>query len=229
MSRLVRINEITSEELEILKDIDRNCIAMHLPCPPKTFINMKVHEGGELVLDYDMRSKSWVRNAHNILLGVYACRDLGTTYEAGSTYLKQTNATLSSVIGNPPDNPVGALGSASSGIVVGTGDNAESFEGYALETLVLHGTTVGKLSYAAQNATALSYDSGTKIWTAIFARIFNNNSGAAITITETAMYYYDSGTGYCYMLCRDLLGSSVEVANTAQLTVTYTMAYTFPA
>lgn len=230
MSKLVRINEITKEEMKALADIDRNCIAMHLPCSPKTFINMKVHEGGELVLDYNFRSKSWVRNAHNILLSVFTggVTSGATAYEAGATRCKKTVGTLAPMdYTYLPNNPVGAIGNTNYGIVVGTGDDAESFEGYALETLVLHGTTAGKLSYAAQNATSLSYDSGTKTWTATFVRIFNNNSGGAITITETAMYYARS-TDY-YMLCRDLLASSVEVANTAQLTVTYTMTYTFPA
>jgi len=189
---------------------------------------MKVHEGGELVLDYDMRSKSWVRNAHNILLVTYASIDLGTTYEAGATYIKRSDAGLLWCDGNIPNNPVGLIGNANYGIVVGTGTSAESFEGYNLATPVSHGTTSGKLSYAAQNATILSYDAGTKTWTATFVRIFNNNSGGSITITETAMFYLQSTDRY-FMFCRDLLGSSVEVADTAQLTVTYTMTYTFPA
>jgi hypothetical protein len=228
MSKLVRINEITPEELSILNDIDRNCIEMHLPCPPKTFINMKVHEGGELVLDYDFRSKSWVRNAHNFLLATYVCRDLGTTYGAGATYVKRTDGGLLWCYEYIPNKPVGIVGNTNYGIVVGTGDDAESFEGYILKTKVAQGTGAGQLSYAAQNATTLSYDAGTKTWTATFVRIFNNNSGGAITITETAMYYLQ-GTDRYYMFCRDLLGSSVEVSNTAQLTVTYTMTYTFPA
>jgi hypothetical protein len=223
------INEITPEELEKLAQIDRDCIAMHLPCPPKTFINMKVHEGGELVLDYDFRSKSWVRNAHNFLLEKFAYKGSGTTYEAGSTGGKAIggggagNLFYGSTFTN-----LGIVNNTTYGIEVGTGSSAESFESYALTTLVASGNGSGQLAYSAQNATTMSYESGTKTWTVTFARIFNNNSGGAITITETGMVYYNVGAGN-FLFCRDLLASSVEVANTAQLTVTYTMSYTFPA
>jgi hypothetical protein len=229
MSKLVRINEITPEELNILQDIDRNCMAMHLPCPPKTFINMKVHEKGELTLDYDFRSKSWVRNAHNVLMGTYTnFKDVGSTYAAGSTYSKDTagSARASNIIFNV--NPVAPIGNSTYGIVVGTGTTAESFESYTLATPVVHGNSSGRLSYAAQNATVMSYDTPSKTWTIQFVRLFNNNSGGTITVTETAMLY-DYSSVINFMYCRDLLDSPVEVANTAQLTVTYTMQYTFPA
>lgn len=229
MSKLVRINEITQEEIQVLEDIDKNCLAMHLPCPPKTFIKMEVHEQGEKVLEYDFRSKSWVRNAHNVLMGTYTnFKDVGSTYAAGSTYSKDTagSARASNIIFNV--NPVAPIGNSTYGIVVGTGTTAESFESYALATPVVHGNSSGRLSYAAQNATVMSYDTPSKTWTIQFVRLFNNNSGGTITVTETAMLY-DYSSVINFMYCRDLLGSPVEVANTAQLTVTYTMQYTFPA
>ena len=230
MSKLVRINEITPEELNILQDIDRNCMAMHLPCPPKTFINMKVHEKGELTLDYDFRSKSWVRNAHNMLLIVFSgfISSGPATYGAGSTQCKEVGGSMNTLAYSYlPRTYNSTLGNSDCGIVLGSGNAAETFEEYALQTKIVHGTTSGKLSYAAQSSPVVSYDSGTKTWTVTFTRIFNNNSGGTVTIRETAMYY-DTKAGWIFMLCRDLLSSSVEVADTAQLTVTYTMTYTFP-
>jgi hypothetical protein len=122
---------------------------------------------------------------------------------------------------------------------VGTGTTAESFEHVALVTPVAHGNGAGQLSYTAQSATSVSYNAGTRVWTATYARILNNNSGGSITVAETGIYGVNtSNTGNLsngaastnpYMLCRDLLGATVAVANAGQLTVTYTITLTFPA
>ena len=59
------------------------------------------------------------------------------------------------------------------------------------------------------------------------SKIFNNNSGAEITVSEVGLAGYESGQSM--LMCRDVLASPVTVPNAGQLTVTYTIEMTFPA
>lgn len=230
------INEVTPEHLAKLDQIDRDCITMHVPTPPKTFINMKVHDAaGELILDYNMPSRSWNRNAYNVLAGSMMGTNLsmgGGTFGAGKTATKSifsgvTNSASYTGGWTVPANCIGGANVDNMGIVIGTGTGAESFEGYVIGTLIAQGTSSGQMTYNAQSVGTMSYDSGTKKMSKVDTRVFNNNSGGAITVTEVCWYvdcFYNK-----LMLCRDLLSSSVAVPNAGQLTVTYTMELTYPA
>jgi len=236
-------NLVTQEELDTLAQIDRDCIRMHVCPPPKTFVDMEVRNAnGELVDGLTMKSNSWLRGAYNLLafqfmnLRMNVTDGVATGYSAGSMNMKDTyantrnNATIIGMSDN--DSILGGLGNAEKGIVVGTGDNAETLNGFQLSAKILHGAEVNKLSYAAQSTPVFSYASATKKWTSTITRIFNNNSGASITVKEVGIYSAASGGGVNvgFMLSRDLL--TVEnyktVPNGGQLTVTYTIEMTFP-
>ena len=239
------INEITPEYRAKLDQIDKDCMAMHVPTPPKTFINMKVHDkDGSLLSDYSIPSRSWVRNAYNIL----ACQLLvlnndtvtggATSYEAGSLKNKDTGGIDRSTSGythrlRQSALVVGESEDSGYGIVVGSGDTAESFEHHKLITKIIHGTGSGQLSYTAQASPSPGYNSDNKKWTAENSRIFNNNSGDTVTVKEVGLVAkidFGSSTTISYiLLCRDLLVSAVNVPNGGQLTVTYTIEMTYPA
>lgn len=245
MSKIIRINEITKEDLSRFDAIDKNCLAMHVCPPPKTFINMRVHNpNGELMLDYDMPSRSWVRNAYNLLtiqVMNIACNSGGDTFGAGKMPIKDTSGDArQSAYGmtiSDGSNAGGivspASGDSSLGIVIGTGTTAESFEHHSLSAQISHGTGSGQISYAAHSAKGFAYDAGTKKYTATIARVFENSSGGSITVSECGMIVYLGSPTVSYsikaLMCRDLLSSPIAVANTAQLTVTYTIEMTYPA
>jgi hypothetical protein len=137
-----------------------------------------------------------------------------------------TGTTLGLVAG------VGAgAGVVTTGIVAGTGTNAESIEDYVMQTPIAHGVGAGQLSYGAETV-SLTY--ATKVWTSVFSRLLANSSGGAITIREIAMYRtaFSStiilATSAIYCLIRDTSGVSIAVANGGNTTITYTMTYTFP-
>jgi len=243
------INLITKKQLKELDDIDRKCIEMHVIPPAKMFLNLKVHDRDKKqVLDYSQKSNSWVRNNYNFIttqqMGI-GLGKLGATYGAGYMIMKTTGGTNKTNTDYVPrvevtgDNysAYAASGVTDYGIVAGTGAGAESFEDYALGTLIANGTGAGQMSYAATTyaGTSVSYAAGTKKYTQTLVRIINNNSGGAITVTEVGIYVnlfygsYVSSNTENFMLARDLLGSSVEVADGGQLTVTYTIEMTYPS
>jgi hypothetical protein len=238
MDKLIKIDEVTKEELLEIENHNKNAMRLHIPVMPVTFLKLDVHSKiGEHLVEYNTRAKSWNRNAYNMLFSGMTgllSNSGGTSFGAGKMPLKGENGTtyqgatyVDTIFSAYASSCIGALG-VETGIVVGTGIGAEDFEGYMLTTKVANGTTSGKLSHTAQNTTTLAYDVGTKKYTATALRIFNNNSGGLITITETGLLWYLQSGGLI-MVDRTLLGVGVAVADTAQLTVTYTIELIYPA
>jgi hypothetical protein len=199
---------------------------------------MDVHKDGEHLLEYKMRSHSWVRNGYNLLTSQITGLDSstgGATYGAGSLEMKDISDAIQcapSYLGylwynNNKSCYAGAAGESTKGIVVGTGTNADSFEDNKLGTLITSGTGSGQLSYAVASAGTGAYDAASKKITVTHSRYFNNNSGSAIVVSEVGIYAITANVNV--MLCRDLLSTPVSVLNAAQLTVTYTMEVTYPA
>lgn len=191
-------NFITEEVLSDLDKLNKDCIRMHVPPPPTIFVECKVEpiEGGEPILIQKEKCNSWNRNFYNYLASQMLCLSSatgGTSFANAQLPMKNTAGTIrssSTVTSNcsAPTDTVGAVGTASQGIVVGTGTGAESFEGYVLGTPIAHGNSATQLSYTAQDATVGSFNDGTNVWSAIMVRVFNNNSGGTIAVSEIGLY-----------------------------------------
>jgi hypothetical protein len=215
------MDNIIKTEAEYL-ELERLAMKLGIPLPPTVRIKLESTLNGKLTDRYEDRSHTYTRNYWNgVFLWNSAFVPTGTT--VGDGYLTQKLKGGSTI--NGAEQPyLGYANSDGPGIVVGTGNAAESFEGYALATQVLHGATSGKLAYLAQNPTTVVYTSATKTWVATLIRIFNNNSGAPIVIAEAGFFSSNQS-----MLSRDVLGTTITVANGGQLTVTYTISRVFPA
>lgn len=232
---------------EDYKEFVRLGAKLGLPCPEVHINLVSTDSAGNVVAEYTDRSRTFNRNYWNMLFKTFGCQagdsqqsnastyldgtpTSSTTFAAGHLTQKNTSATvLNSNANFCVPSCQAAVGNIQSGIVVGTGSAAESFEGHVLTTPVTNGTGAGQLSYTAEALPTPSYNAGTLVWTAAHQRIINNNSGGTITVTETAMYAQMPFGGVSYMIMRDLLGASVAVLNAGQLTVTYTFTLTFPA
>ncbi len=195
----------------------------------KIFID--VHKDGVLISSFADRSHTWNRNFWNyILCHLLRLPIVATNFAAGYLSLKRTSAAVTALTGdNVMASPVAAAGDVNAGIIVGTGTTAESFESYAIATLIAHGTTANKLSYGAQTTPDQSYNSGSKTWTCTMSRAFTNTSGGAIVIAEIAIIWTIAVLSYYYMFNRDLLVSTVNVPNNAVATVSYTFTLILPA
>lgn len=216
---------------------------LHIPMF-EAFLMVEVFDkDGKLIHKHHQRSHSWVRHAYNMLMstlgGINADDD---TWGAGYINSKRLNGTLvysSHAFSLRGDLSVeasgkGYMGSASDddqGIVVGSGTNAESFEDYALQTLIAHGTGSGELSYPDGEAPTTAYVAGTKVYTATHIRYFNNNSGGGININEVGLVIEArvGGSVGDRLMSRDHLASTVTIPDTGQLKVTYTISLTYPS
>jgi len=201
---------------------------------PMMFLEREIKFGEEVVKKEKGRSHTWNRNFWNAIYS--ACGAPGTSATFGAGYL--CNKALSGALGVPRTENLGfavngfwlgAIGSTAQGIVVGTGVGVESFESYAMGTLIAHGIVAGTLSYSAMAAHTASYDAPSKVWTTSLVRIMNNNSGNTINVGEIGIHSYAGFSGQPILVNRDLLGAPDVLVNGAQYTVTYTITLTFPA
>ena len=215
---------------------------------PECYLEIRVTLNSRTLQHYKQRSHSWTRNAYNGLFTQLTAKNYnGSTFEGGVLSMKYTSGTvygpkyagtiLSSINNYAPGDSerLGTTyradtGSLICGIVVGSGNTAEDFNGHALAIPIAEGSGAGQLNYAAHLANVKSWDAGTKTWSVAIARYINNNSGSSITIREVAQYT----RGMIYktfptlMVSRDVLSPEVVLPNSGQLKVTYTISLTYP-
>jgi len=178
---------------------------------PPLSIAIQVFKDGKIIYDMPIRpSHSWMRNA-------YICwiNNLGNKTSADATFGEGywTGKNIGAGLGIPASFEWdGGLAAEASGIVVGTGTDAEDPLNYILTTRIAHGNSAGQLYYTASETLVQSWVTG--VVTMSRSRYFNNNSGGSITVNEVGVYS-------TYLVCRDKLGTGVVVPDTGQLKITY--------
>jgi len=221
------INDQTEADF---REIERLGIKLGIPVP-LVHVTVEVSKDGKVTSSTRQRSRSWNRNFWNMLILIATRQDaVATNFGAGYLSVKSTDTTVAAITPFQTwPNPAGAINVSTNGIQAGTGAAAESFEGYALNTICANGTGANQLVYSAASANAQAYVAGTKTWTVTLKRLFNNNSAADILVTETAITGLRVGGTKYDMYCRDLLAATQTVANGGQLTISYDVTLTFPA
>lgn len=134
--------------------------------------------------------------------------------------LKLTTGTETSL----PPSGFSLLATASEGdngygVVVGTSDTAVAITDYALGAIVANGSGADQLLYKVVTfPDAPATVGSTNTWT--IRRLFENDSGATITIKEAGIYVTVGAIKYVG-LCRDVI-TTTDIPNAATATVTYT-------
>lgn len=221
---------------------------------PECFLEMEVRmPDGRVTHHHRQRSHSWTRNAYNHMASqLMAKNGDDTTFAAGKLSIKDTSEVVKygelgigvgAGTGGTPwvsmdtvvsDGYLAAAADDTSGIVVGSGAGAESFEDFALGTQIANGTGAGQLSHGASEATTVAYVAGTKTLTATLIRYFNNNTGSSVDVNEVGIYAVGhtgahSSAHAHWLQSRDKLSSTVTVANTGQLKVEYAVSLVYPS
>jgi len=206
--------------------------------PPRTTVMAEITGvDGNVKLKQTMLSKSWVRNAYCWCIGQMGglvSTQGGTTYGVGTLVLKDiggSDYSSGSYVAYIQSwgNYTGIANLTTRGIVIGTGDTAESFEHHSLASKIANGKGAGQMQYLAQAAALFLYDSANKKYTARHVRGFSNNSGGSITVKETGMdFQFNAPATAQFMVCRDLFSPTIAVANGETLTITYEISLVFP-
>jgi len=111
-----------------------------------------------------------------------------------------------------------AAGNVDYGMVVGTGTNAPLPNDFKLQTKILEGVGAGQLNYKLQSGLIGTRVVGNKT-TFVLERLFTNNSGAAINVTEAGIQTTDKNTGTTFFLMMRDTFTAVNVPNTSNLVI----------
>jgi len=197
---------------------------------------------GRIISDQRGPGHSWTRNFYNLIFCAAADNggDGGSTFGAGymsaktmaGTIYAGTNYTAErynyQLLGYGLNNNAN---NSNFGILAGTDNTAFDINQYKLLAAIAHGNEAGQLFHQAQTAPTIAYTAGTKTWKASRSRLFNNNSGATITVKESGLanlYDMFHGGNTYNLIERNVPDPAIDVANGAQLTITYEIAMVFP-
>lgn len=111
------------------------------------------------------------------------------------------------------------------GIVVGTGDTAETNTDYKLQTQLTEGVGAGNITHGAMTVGAVAVV-GANVDLEL-KRSFTNNTGSTITVKEAGIYIFlNYSTLFYHCIIRDVLVSPIDVPDKCTLTVYYTLRTT---
>ena len=235
---------------KIARKTSRN---LHLPYI-EAHLEVEMTREGKRLLSKRQRSKSFVRNAYNILFSQASASEADdTAFGAGYINVKTTTGTIGKrdcPVGWIPDD-VSSLGNGfrgnegvtTNGIVLGLGNGAESFEDYYLSgALIANGNGSGQINYNPTEALIKAWSAGTSTLSNSIKRYFNNNSGGQINGwgeiiligKVNFVYYYGSFSGWYYdtysvIFSRDLLPSPINIPDKAQIKIVYTISLVYPS
>jgi len=173
---------------------------------------------GKLLEKRRFPSHTFVLNFFTLLDVHLAYRSMSITKIDGTT----ANVNLSDLNASQDFGANGSYGDANKGIVIGTSDTPYSPTQYKLQSIISHGSGSGQMFYGIQNIDQpQQVTNGYRI---VLSRVFNNASGASITVKEIGIYMYALGVGY-FLAARDVI-TPVTVANGQSLTVRYIISLT---
>lgn len=236
---LSREDKTYTEEILVRLELQKKCLEKHMFAPPIITIELKLsNEEDKPLWEKVLFSQTYVRNFYSWLVSQMAGAHStigGTAWGDGSLVVRNlagTNHSHTSAITNlnAVTNITSSAGSHTIGIVIGRGTTAESFEHFALASVIAHGTASGQINYHAGPSPTRTWDSGTRLFTVHQQRSFENLSGAAISVTEIGhIAILSAPTLDSRLFIRDLLPAPISIPNGNILRVTYNYSITYPS
>jgi len=110
------------------------------------------------------------------------------------------------------------------GVVVGSGTTAVTPTDTKLETKIAHGTGSGQLVHLGCGLKPVVI-SGSDAYIDL-VRFFENQSGGNVTVNEVGIYAIGASSQWGFCICRDVLASSITVADGQLLKVRYRIKVT---
>lgn len=188
----------------------------------KLLIRMVVRDpDGKIITDTRRKpSKSFVIQ---FLEGFYGMVAIGASMTATATDGTEDIITFSNTPISSNLRVDAAVNIDVYGVVVGTGDAAESNTDHKLETQLTEGVGAGNITHGESVVETVAVV-GANVDLEV-KRAFTNLTGSTITVKEAGIYCKQV-SGYYHCLVRDVLAASVEVPDKCSLTVIYTLRTT---
>ena len=219
----MKIVEYQLDELKRARELQNELCDLHVPSPVLSWSYEVRDKNGKVKEKGIGKANSFVRNALNVIAFYSGCAAksiLSTnTFGNGIISLKDNTGAILNFktyesfgmrdVFYDPD------------VIIGTATTAESLDSYALtEPTLVKGST----------ALATTFNATSKILTTVMSRLFTNNTGSSMNITEAGVYqsaYYYSSP-YPYLLVRDLF-TAIALADGESIVWNYTFEVSYPS
>jgi len=203
-------------------------------CNMELFLSIETKQkDGKIAQRLMQRSDSYVSNFIGLLSSFLNGGQLNASSSIYS-YLNSQNTTTTAItavagLAGSTSSGVGlgvnaGNGSVSNGMAVGTGTTANTPQRGALASPIGSGTAAGQLEYQVTTMGPGAISGSTTSTTV--SRAFGNGSGGTVTINEVGLFASSNGTTNTSLIIRDVLATSVSVANGVTATGTYTISIT---
>ena len=178
------------------------------------FVEIEVkNKKGKTVYKKRFRSKSWVKNFVEILRSQFANEDATVKATDGNDYILSVDYIFVKA----------SEGEDTFGIQVGSGTTSPTPNDYILDNKINHGTGAGELRYGNVTVETVSV-TDTNVSQFRVIRVFTNDSGGSVDVNEIGLVA--SFSGYYVLIARDVLASTVTLADGETLTVRYIVKVT---
>lgn len=121
--------------------------------------------------------------------------------------MKRTNWSDYTMIYNQELVVHGSEGQVDRGIIVGAGTRVPAMDDYCMDSVISHGLSTGELWH---RETVMNYPVALdKSVSMDVTRVIINKTSSPIRVNEVGLYGNHTGTGYIFMLCRDVFEDGV--------------------
>jgi hypothetical protein len=214
---------------------------LHLLPSPLLFVEIDTMDNnGNIIEKIKFKSNSFVRNAYNVTaFQSGAAADYTVGWGNGYTSLKSLAGTVrnlgaagaiqSGIVSRATTSSSAILSfSTGGGVVVGSGDTAESLNDYILVSEIANGIGAGQLQWGGHGQGGPFWD-GTYMYST-YSRAFSNGSGGDVTMREIGLKNTIVWNGQQidnFLWARDVLPSPITIGNGQVKTITYTIKLPF--
>ena len=239
--------EITPELDQRIKDVSREAHALHLAVMPALYVGAQVRDAdGAVVEDRRYKANSfnrnfwnmlaiWLTGTQNFLSGdVHGEGKLTIRRATNSNVLTDLTAVTGGGVGMSAANGAGIFfiiraTDTVSGIVIGTSNAAENFNGIDLGAMITHGTGAGQMQIMAPTSSSNpNYSSADKTYENTFSRVFKNLSGTSMGVNEVGIRGTAGNQGWPVLYERTVFPAPLTVPNGSLIEVAYTIVFHYP-
>ena len=207
------------EENKKIKELRNLCKDLGVMSPPDITLELILQDSNKnIILQNKQRAHSLTRNTLNSIF-VKETNSNYTSSNFGAGYISFKNKD-GNYVGPPSYNFFYSNAGLNSktGLLVSSSDTAFNIDEY---TDSFYSTST--LLHQAMSR-SMSYDDVTHEWIIILSRIFVNNSGITRLINSTVLY-----NGLNILMERTVLDDTIEMVDSAMLTVNYSISMDFSA
>lgn len=218
----MKITKYRMDQLDEAREVQKNCIKQHLPCPPVAWWQARIIDSNGKVQELiESKCNSYTRNGLNLIAGVSMYTNTsvhsGTVFGDGVISFKHENDSIKGLSGTYS----WTRQIDTTEILLGTNNEA-----YSVDYVKITQSSMSK----GPMLCAPSFDSVSRKFTNSITRTHSNTSGSDVIVREAGVYQtiWNGSDYHGVIVVRDVLESPITVPNGKSISFTYNFELLYP-